>query len=112
MTSKERLQMTLNHKEPDRVPFDLDGTDTSGISIIALKNWLELNGIQKSSFQFSSLICQLGRMEEDVLQQFKVDTRCLRATPPSNFTLNIQEEGEHSILTDEWGIRLKKLLAV
>ena len=107
MTSKERLEVALSHKEPDRVPFDLDGTDTSGISIIALKNWLELNGTQKSSLKFSSLICQLGLMEEDVLQQFKVDTRCLRATPPSNFTLNIQEEGEHSILTDEWGTRWK-----
>lgn len=107
MTSKERLQMALNHQEPDRIPFDLDGTETSGISIIALKNWLELHGIQKNSLEFSSLVCQLGLMEEDVLQQFKVDTRCLRSNPPSNFTLTIQEEGEHSILTDEWGIRWK-----
>jgi uroporphyrinogen decarboxylase len=107
MTSKERLQMALSHKEPDRIPFDLDGTETSGISIIALKNWLDLHGIQKNSLKFSNLICQLGLMEEDVLQHFKVDTRCLRTTPPSNFSLNIQEEGEHSFLTDEWGIRWK-----
>lgn len=37
MTSEERLRKALNHKEPDRVPFDLSGTETSGISIVALE---------------------------------------------------------------------------
>jgi uroporphyrinogen decarboxylase len=107
MTSKERLEMALNHKEPDRVPFDLNGTETSGISIIALKNWLELNGIRKSPLKFFNLICQLGLMEEDILQRFKVDTRCLRTNPPSNFELKLEEEGDHRILHDEWGIKWK-----
>ncbi|HSN50605.1 MAG TPA: hypothetical protein VLR52_05185, partial [Bacteroidales bacterium] len=32
MTSSERLDIALNHKEPDRVPYDLAGTTVTGIS--------------------------------------------------------------------------------
>ena len=37
MNSCERLIMTLNHKEPDRIPFDLDGSAVTGINIKAYK---------------------------------------------------------------------------
>ena len=31
MNSRERVLAALNHKEPDRVPFDLGGTVVTGI---------------------------------------------------------------------------------
>jgi uroporphyrinogen decarboxylase len=34
MTSRERILMAINHREPDRVPVDLGATPSSGISAI------------------------------------------------------------------------------
>jgi hypothetical protein len=36
MTSRERLQMALDHREPDRVPVDFGGTAVTGMHISAL----------------------------------------------------------------------------
>ena len=38
MTSRERIQASLNHKTPDRVPIDLGSTPSSGISAVAHNN--------------------------------------------------------------------------
>ena len=37
MNSRERVLTTLNHQEPDRVPFDLAGTQVTGIHIKAYR---------------------------------------------------------------------------
>ncbi len=36
MTSRERLQLTLNHNQPDRVPVDFGGTAVTGMHVAAL----------------------------------------------------------------------------
>jgi len=33
MNSRERILMALNHKEPDRVPFDLASTHVTSINV-------------------------------------------------------------------------------
>ena len=38
MNSRERVRTTLDHREPDRIPFDLGGTPMSGIHKIAYRN--------------------------------------------------------------------------
>jgi uroporphyrinogen decarboxylase len=40
MNSRERVNVTLNHKEPDKVPIDLGGNQSS-IHILAYKKLLE-----------------------------------------------------------------------
>ncbi len=45
MTSFERVKMALEHKEADRVPFDLGGTVVSDMNKVAyenLRNYLNL----------------------------------------------------------------------
>ena len=49
MNSRERLQLALNHKEPDRVPFDLGATVLTSIhhkSYRALRSFLKLPEIE------------------------------------------------------------------
>ena len=36
MTSRERLQLALNHQQPDRVPVDFGGTAVTGMHVAAL----------------------------------------------------------------------------
>ena len=33
MISRERVLLALNHREPDRVPFDMGGTVVTGINV-------------------------------------------------------------------------------
>jgi len=37
MNSRDRVLLSLKHKEPDRVPFDLGGASVTGITIKAYK---------------------------------------------------------------------------
>jgi uroporphyrinogen decarboxylase len=42
MNSRERVLLALNHKEPDRIPYDMGGTVVTGIQAKAyarLRNW-------------------------------------------------------------------------
>jgi len=45
MTSRERVLMTINHREPDCVPVDLRSTPSSGISAIAYNNLKKYMGM-------------------------------------------------------------------
>ena len=38
MNSRQRILTALDHKEPDRVPFDLGSCQVSGIHVVAYKN--------------------------------------------------------------------------
>ena len=38
LTSRERVLVSIAHKEPDRVPVDLGSTPSSGISAVAYNN--------------------------------------------------------------------------
>ena len=47
MTRRERVIAAINHKEPDRIPRDLGGMDSTGIHGVAynnLKKYLSING--------------------------------------------------------------------
>ena len=46
-TSRERLQQTLNHQEPDRVVMDLGATAISGIHANALAGLRDALGLEK-----------------------------------------------------------------
>ena len=45
MTSYERVEAALAHKEPDRIPFDLGGTMVSGINVNALAEFKKYVGM-------------------------------------------------------------------
>ena len=45
MNSRERLGLSLNHKEPDRVPFDLGATYVTGIHKQAYTRWRAALGL-------------------------------------------------------------------
>ena len=73
MNSRERLETTLNHKEPDRVPIDLGGIVT-GITTGAnktLKSYLEI----QSDDPVVDRVQQLANPSDAVLERLDVDTR-------------------------------------
>lgn len=77
MKSRERINFTLNHNEPDKIPLDFGGNQ-SGIHIKAYKKLLDyLNIEDKENFTYD-FIQQLAAPCEELLERFSIDTRYIR----------------------------------
>ncbi len=74
MTSRERVWAALNHKEADRIPIDLSGHRSSGISAMAYPKLRQYLGLAPRPIRVYDPIQQLAIVEEDVLNRFGVDT--------------------------------------
>jgi uroporphyrinogen decarboxylase len=66
--------MTMNHREPDRIPVDLSGHRSSGISAIAYSRLREYLGLEKKPIRVYEPIQQIAIVDEDVLARFRIDT--------------------------------------
>ena len=106
MTSKERMIMTLSHKEPDKIPLDIGSAKTTGISYIAYKNFLKYKGWEKKDKEPKILdqVQQLALVHENVLKAIGVDTRGLIPSSPSNQKIEFKTDSGYIHFTDEWGI--------
>jgi uroporphyrinogen decarboxylase len=60
MNSRERVNTTLNHKEPDKVPIDLGGNQSS-IHIKAYKKLLDYLEIEDENVQYADFVQQIVR---------------------------------------------------
>ena len=74
MNSRDRVLAALNHVETDRVPIDLSGYRSSGISAIAYPRLRAYLGLEPRPVRVYDIQQQLAIVDEDVLSQFDVDT--------------------------------------
>ena len=75
MNARERVLAALNHEEPDRIPFDLNGTVCSGIHATAYRRLLSYLGLEEREISVHDPVQQLAWVDEEMLQKLKVDTR-------------------------------------
>jgi uroporphyrinogen decarboxylase len=104
MNSRERVLMSLNHQEPDRVPLDLGGNQ-SGIHMDAYLRLIDYLGIKDPYPQFYNLKQHIVVPCEALLQRLHIDTRYLY--PPSNLKpLNVQLQNEKGFVGeyDQFGV--------
>ncbi|HSR30312.1 MAG TPA: uroporphyrinogen decarboxylase family protein [Anaerolineae bacterium] len=73
MTSRERILASIRHREPDRVPVDLGGTPSSGISAIAYSNLKAYLDIAEGHTRVYDVVQQLAQPEDMLLDRFGVD---------------------------------------
>lgn len=73
MLSRERVLLSIKHKEPDRVPVDFGSTGSTGISAIAYNNLKNYLGIKKGHTKVYDVIQQLAEPEEFILDKFNID---------------------------------------
>ena len=73
MTSRARLLLTLNHREPDRVPVDLGSTSVSGIMVGPYAELRRALGVNGSLPHVSDLLQMLGEVEIPVLEKLGCD---------------------------------------
>jgi uroporphyrinogen decarboxylase len=74
MTSRERVLAALGHIQPDRIPIDLSGHRSSGISAIAYPKLRAHLGLPPRPVRVYDPVQQLAIVDEDVLDLFGVDT--------------------------------------
>lgn len=104
MLPVDRLRVTLNHHEPDKVPLDLGGR-VSGIHVRTYRRVLDLLGIDDPHVQFYDFGQQLVVPCEALLERFEIDTRYLyppAAILPESYTPGV--EGRWVGFYDQFGV--------
>ena len=108
MDSRDRVVQTLNHQEPDRVPFDLGGTGLSTIHVSAYENLRRHLMLLDQAPRIGFMAGQLVLVDEDVSERLTTDVRPVLPGLPSGFEYVLSDEGEYQAYTDEWGIGWRK----
>lgn len=92
MNSRERVLLSLKHKEPDKVPIDLGGMGSSGIMGIAYNRLKKYLGINDGETRIYHITQQLAEPEKNILKLFEVDCIDLNRTLPPASTSDIEWE--------------------
>jgi uroporphyrinogen decarboxylase len=81
MTSRERIQASLMHREADRVPVDLGATESSGISGVSYNRLKKHLGIKCGKTQVFDIMQQISKVEKAVLEKVGADAVPLLIEP-------------------------------
>lgn len=104
MNSRERINTTFNHKEPDKVPLDLGGNQ-SGIHIKAYKKLIDYLEIDNKEIKICDFPQQIAILSEELLERFSIDTRYIR--PLGGMVAvdeyNVEYEGKYVGSFDQFG---------
>ena len=104
-SSYERVKAALEHKEPDRIPFDIGGTMVTGINIRALRNLKNYLGMP-GEIKLWDKVTQLAETGSDVIEKLGIDVKNVGPDQPSKPGLakDLGLEDEHYSIIDEFGI--------
>ena len=105
MSSRERILKSLNHEEPDRVPFDLAGSTWTGITSTAYRNLQKYLGFEPSEPVWSDVVQQIVIPSEEILNLLNVDTRGVFPLTSHNWDVysKLKDCGDCWEYFDEWG---------
>jgi uroporphyrinogen decarboxylase len=104
MNSRERVLTTFDHREPDRIPFDLGSVQVTGIHATAYQNLRQALGLPKTAVILCDTIQQLATIEDDLAERLGIDFRGLYPLNSHNWGINKEDAGDYWAYHDEWGI--------
>lgn len=81
MTPRQRVLKTLRHETPDRIPLDLGGTESSGMTGIAYNRLRSHLGLPPGETQIFDCYQQIAKVEDDLREMLQVDTVPLLIEP-------------------------------
>ncbi|MBN2408230.1 MAG: methyltransferase [Candidatus Aminicenantes bacterium] len=73
MTRRERVLSAIAHREPDKVPMDLGGMRSTGITALAYGRLKKYLGMSGGSIDVYDVIQQLAQPEDPILDFFDAD---------------------------------------
>jgi len=104
MNSRERILTALNHREPDRIPFDMGSCQVTGIHAVAYQNLRETLGLPQIEIAMCDAVQQLASIDDDVMARMNIDTRGLYPLNSHNWQVVEEDAGGYWAYRDEWGI--------
>ena len=104
MTGRERILNALNHKEPDRVPYDLAGTTVTGITRNAYIRAMQFRGMSLDiASDENDPIQQIVTPSEENLVKLQADARRIGAHRIPEYRKNVRHIGKDDEVTDFYG---------
>lgn len=104
MTGKERISTTLDHKEPDKIPYDLSGTTVTAITKNAYQKAMAFRGLSTDyNPEMVDPIQQIITPVEENLVKLGSDTRRVGATRILKFDQNKIVNGNKITIFDFYG---------
>ena len=74
MPSKKRFDLTINHKQPDKLVVDFGATSVSGIHVSSVEKLREYYGLEKRLVKVVDPYQMLGEVDSDLIEIMGVDT--------------------------------------
>lgn len=104
MNSAERLNTSLNHREPDRVPYDLAGTTVTGITKKAYLRAMKYRDLP-AEYESKEIdpIQQIVTPVEETLKLLKSDLRRIGSRRIPDFEKLVKVNNGIHELIDDWG---------
>jgi len=106
--SLKRVEYSLNHKEPDRIPLDIGGALVAGINVKTLNALRKHLGLPEDAVVWDK-ITQLGGVTDDIIDKLKIDVINVSPNPPDKrgLSADLGESGGYCWLVDEFGIKYR-----
>jgi uroporphyrinogen decarboxylase len=104
LTPRERVLLSINHQEPDRVPIILGTSNTTGMKAApyrALKKLLGIESPEKYIYNWPELGTVLP--DESILRRLHSDARGVLDQFPASVYERNHRRPEHSPFMDDWG---------
>lgn len=92
ITHRERVRLSLNHQEADRVPFDLGG-GVAGMTVIPYRRLKQHLGIPGEAGNFNRDWLIMTDYDEVLLQTLDIDTRRIYMGAPKGWTRQYNPDG-------------------
>jgi uroporphyrinogen decarboxylase len=102
--ARARIRTALAHREPDRVPFDLGASRSSGIHVTAYRSLRSALGLPAVEPELPDFNQQLARVDRDMLDHLGIDAMGVFPRTGSAYERVITDDGEYLSFRDEFGI--------
>lgn len=73
MTSKERFDLTVNHRQPDRIVVDMGATAVTGIHVLAVENLRKYYGLEQRPVRVIEPYQMLGLVDDELIEAMGID---------------------------------------
>ncbi len=73
MNSKERFDLTVSHRQPDRIVVDLGSTAVTGIHVLAVENLRRYYGLKTKPVRVIEPYQMLGLIDDDLIEAMDID---------------------------------------
>jgi len=104
MTSRERVMAALRHEEPDRVPLDIGGGNSTSLLVETYENLKKHLGISCPT-RVTVKAARISALDEATMKRLGSDLRRVGLKPPQNWT---PPPSEPDTLINVWGLKFQR----